>query len=183
MLTCTPVMSGRNQEDKPSPFLAPRPLPFPMDLNYNKEESKGSRTPTEYTSNPLKMITPLFEKYMQKDPKKEIVKEEDFKNDMDEMSDLRIGPYNSKTIPQKCLPVTPGYDKKAPCGFPTLNYKQKSIVPELPKHYAMVNDEDIIPSYVPVPFPKPLSEFNSSNNPFANPFILKYDKDDSEQKK
>ena len=176
MLTCTPVMSGRNSEDKPSPFMAPRPFIFPSDVKA-PEESNGSRTPTStsITTNIPQLKTPFDEYFKKLSIKPEIhpqPKEEDFKNDMDEMSNFEGMKFPLKTfkiVSSKGLPATPGSEKNTSTGFGYV--KQNSVM-----QHKVINDDDINPSTIPImgsqpPFGNP----SATINPFMNPFFLTKD--------
>jgi len=140
-----------------------------MVLNDNKEESKGSKTPTQISNSPFKIITPLIEKY-----KQNYYNEQDFskganlKSGIDGMANLRIDDFQ--------LSQAKPYDNNLSNKFPDLCYKQ--YTPSV-KNSGFVNDEDITPSYTPIQFPKPLSECY----PMCNPFILEHDKTDDDNKK
>ena len=186
MLTCTPVMSGRNSEDKPSPFMAPRPFIFPSDVKA-PEESSGSRTPTTsiYSNNPTPPLKTPFDEYFKKlsikpeIPAQPQPKEEDFKNDMDEMSNFEGMKFPLKTfkvVSTKGLPVTPGSEKKATTGFGYL--KQNTAA----QHH-VINDDDINPSSISGPGNQPpFGKPSTTINPFMNPFFSNKDPKEEESK-
>jgi hypothetical protein len=189
MLTCTPVMSGRNSEDKPSPFMAPRPFVFPSDLKA-QEESKGSRTPTTSSNNDqkVKLNTPFDEYFKKLSAKPEIPvqtkeKEEDFKTDMDEMSNLDAVKFPLKTfkiVSSKGLPVTPGSEKKSFTGF---SYLKQNTVATTSVHPKIIDDNEINPSSTIVP--NPITSQKAAPvtiNPFMNPFFANKDLKEEENK-